>query len=147
MAQGTALSEAEVRQLVVDWYLKLDVHAPVEEYRQLLADDGLEMRFPEATLRGFSAFRDWYEGVARIFFDEVHELRELKVTPSGDGADVKLVVRWEARRWKPPAARSEQLRFDAAQSWVVRRSAETGRPVIITYIVDSLTPLEGSVPL
>src|SRR5262249_53812122 len=70
MAQGTALSEAEVRQLVVDWYRKLDVHAPVDEYRQLLADDGLEMRFPEATLHGFSAFRDWYERVVRIFFDE-----------------------------------------------------------------------------
>ncbi|HJZ60494.1 MAG TPA: nuclear transport factor 2 family protein [Gemmataceae bacterium] len=147
MAQGTALSEAEVRQLVVDWYRKLDVHAPVDEYRQLLADDGLEMRFPEATLHGFSAFRDWYERVVRIFFDEVHELKELRITPAGDQADVQLVVRWEARRWKPPAAKSEQLRFDAAQSWRVRRSAQSGRPVVVIYIVDSLTPLEGSVPL
>jgi hypothetical protein len=147
MTQHPALTEAEVRQLVVDWYRKLDIHAPVEEYRQLLADDGLEMKFPEATLRGFAAFRDWYEGVVRIFFDEAHELRELRVTPSGGGAEVKLVVRWEAKRWKPPAAKSEQLRFDAAQSWVVRRSAETGRPVIVRYVVDSLTPLEGSVPL
>jgi len=147
MAQGPALTEAEVRDLVVDWYKKLDVHAPLEEYRPLLADDGLEMRFPEGTSHGFAGFKAWYDRVTFIFFDEVHELQQLKITPSGDEANVQLVVRWEARRWNPPKPRSEQLRFDAAQRWVVRRSPQSGRPVILTYIVDSLTPLEGSPPL
>jgi hypothetical protein len=147
MAEGPALTEDEVRRLVFEWYHKLDVHAPLEEYRALLADDGLEMRFPEGTLHGFDGFQGWYDRVIRLFFDEAHDLRRLAVRPSGDEADVRLVVRWEARRWKPPEPRSEQLRFDAAQHWLVRRSTRTGRPVIVSYVVDSLTPLEGSAPL
>lgn len=147
MEHPETLTENEVRQLVVDWYHKLDVHAPVEDYQSLLADADLEMRFPEGTLHGFSGFSDWYKRVVRIFFDEVHELRELEIAPRGSEADVRLVVRWEARRWHPPAPQSELLRFDAAQHWLVRRSAATSKPVIVTYVVDSLTPLEGSVPL
>ena len=48
---------------------------------------------------------------------------------------------------KPPAAASEWLGFDAYQTWIVERSAKTGKPVIATYIVDDLKPMEGSVAL
>jgi hypothetical protein len=147
MAETKALTQEEVRGLVTDWYKKLDVHAPVEEYQPLLADDDLEMHFPEATLRGLAAFEDWYDRVSRIFFDEVHTLKELSIEPSGDEAAVRLVVYWEARRWNPPNPKSELLKFDAAQHWLVRRSPQTGLPVIVTYVVDSLTPHEGSPPL
>jgi len=37
--------------------------------------------------------------------------------------------------------------FDAAQTWIIKRSSETGKPVIVTYIVDGLTPMEGSAEL
>ncbi len=46
------LTESEVERLVNDWYRALDVHAPVEELFPMLADGGLEMRFPEGTFRG-----------------------------------------------------------------------------------------------
>jgi len=37
--------------------------------------------------------------------------------------------------------------MDAAQTWVVRRSPTSGKPVIVIYTVDGLTLREGSVPL
>ena len=147
MGEGKALTQEEVRALAKDWYLKLDVHAPEVELLPMLLDKGLEMRFPEGTLRGWAGFEGWYQGVARIFFDEVHELKEVNVSFSGDVAKVKVVVNWQARRWKPPAAKSEWLGFDAYQTWEVKRSPETGKAAIATYIVDELKPMKGSAAL
>jgi hypothetical protein len=143
------LTEDEVKSLVNCWYFLLDVHAPVEQVLPLLADEGLEMRFPEATLRGHQEFIPWYEGVIRMFFDEVHVMQELQITPSADGAraDVELVVKWLAKRWRPPAPTSEWLGFDATQRWVVVRSPQTQNPVVLTYIVEALAPMKGSVAL
>lgn len=149
MGNLAPLKQAEVEQLVRDWYLKLDVHAPMIKLLPMLADEDLEMQFPETTLHGHAEFEGWYQGVIRIFFDEVHTMKELKVTLSADKkrADIKLVVYWEASRWNPPAAKSERLMFDAAQTWVVKRSPKTGKAVVVTYIVDDLTPKEGSAEL
>jgi hypothetical protein len=142
MQQIASLTEAEVKQLVTDWYLKLDVHAPVAQMLPLL-DATLTMQLPETTLHGLDEFTAWYEGVIHIFFDEVHTLQDLKITTTDDRADVSLVVRWEASRWQAPAPNSERLAFDAAQRWTVVRSPNTHQPAIVTYIVDALTPLPG----
>jgi hypothetical protein len=147
----TTLTEFEVKQLVDDWYLKLDVHVPIDEVLPLLAGETLEMQLPETTLHGLDEFRSWYDRVIHTFFDEVHTLQTLDITIDGDrqrrgGANrayVHLVVRWEASRWNAPAPKSERLAFDADQRWVVVRSPDTQQPAIVTYIVDSLTPLPG----
>ncbi|MEH2038679.1 hypothetical protein [Nostoc sp.] len=141
------LTASEIKQLATDWYLKLDVHAPLEEYIPFLAEEGLEMRFPEATVYGFEGFKDWYERVIRIFFDEVHTLKQVNVQLSGDEASVQVIVKWEASVWNPPAATSQRIVLDAYQTWIVKRSPYTGKPVIATYIVDSLSYYEGSARL
>jgi hypothetical protein len=141
------LTESDVQQLAKDWYLKLDVHAPMVEILPMLADEGLEMRFPEATVCGHAGFEGWYQRVIRIFFDEVHELKKCGVKVSGDQAEVDIVVKWEASVWNPPAAKSERIMLDAYQTWVVKRSPETQKPVVVTYIVDSLDYYEGSAKL
>ncbi len=60
------------------WYRKLDVHAPMVDVLPMLSEDGLEMRFPEATLTTMAEFEGWYQRVIRIFFDEVHLVKELQ---------------------------------------------------------------------
>jgi hypothetical protein len=138
------LDEVSTRAMVHEWYRLLDVHAPYEQVAPLVASDGLEMRFPEATLTTTEQFREWYEGVVRRFFDEIHEMKELDVAIEGNQAEVKLVVNWQARIWDPPEAKSKWLGFDAYQTWIVVPSPETGKPVIKTYIVDKLDPMPGS---
>ena len=142
-----SLTEAEVKQLATEWYLKLDVHAPLEDYIPFLAEEGLEMRFPEATVYGFEGFKGWYERVIGIFFDEVHTLKQVEVSPLGDRVNVKVIVKWEASVWNPPAATSQRIVLDAYQTWVVERSPKTGKPVVLTYIVDSMDYYEGSARL
>lgn len=141
------LTQDELKQFAADWYRKLDVHAPMVDLLPMLADEDLEMKFPEATLHGHAAFETWYQGVIRIFFDEVHNVKEVTAKIAGDKADVKVVVGWEASVWKPPAANSERIVLDAYQTWVVKRSPETGKPQIVMYTVDDLKYAEGSARL
>lgn len=148
MSQLDFLTEAEVHQFAIDWYRKLDVHAPIENYIPLFAEERLEMQFPEGTFKGFEGFKSWYESVTGIFFDEVHTLKKVQlITVSEEKANVKIVVGWEASIWNPPAAKSERVVLDAYQTWVVKRSSKTKKPVILTYIVDSMKYAEGSAKL
>jgi hypothetical protein len=150
MAVATAvapLTKAEIKKLATEWYRKLDVHAPLAEVTPMLAANGLEMKFPEATLRTIGDFQGWYDRVIRIFFDEVHKVKEVDARITDEGADVNVVVHWEASVWNPPAANSQRIKLDAYQTWYVTRSPETERPVIVRYTVDKLDYAKDSARL
>jgi hypothetical protein len=84
--------------------------------------------------------------VTHRFFDEIHELKSVDVTPTGPGrADVRVVVNWQATIWDAPAPKSTWLGFDATQTWSV--TAEDGVPRIRTYVVEDLAPMPGSASL
>lgn len=141
------LTASEIQQMAVNWFAKLDVHAPLEEFAPFLIAEDLEMRFPEGTVKGFDGFKGWYERVTRIFFDEVHTLKQANAIPKAERSEVKVIVKWEASVWKPPASKSERIITNAYQTWEVQRSPETGKPAIVTYIVDNIEYYEGSARL
>ncbi|WP_133511012.1 nuclear transport factor 2 family protein [Candidatus Thiosymbion oneisti] len=143
-APPEALTREEVERFARDWYRKLDIHAPPEELVAMVATEGLAFDLPEGALHGVAAFRDWYEGVVRIFFDEVHVLDRVEVAWEGPQALVKVRVNWQARRWQAPAPHSEWIGFDVDQDWVMERSPATGQPVILRYVVNALRPMPGS---
>lgn len=145
--QSAAITEVEAYDLALAWYQLLDLHAPLEEVLPLLVEEGLNMLFPEGAMKGLEGFQGWYERVINLFFDEVHTLKQVKVFPNGDRTTAKVVVRWEASRWNPPTANSERIVLDAFQTWELVRSPKTGKPVILTYTVDSLEYESGSAKL
>jgi hypothetical protein len=139
-----AFTEADIRAMVADWYVALDRHVELAEALTYLVDDGLEMRFPEATERGHAGFAEWYKAVTHRFFDEIHTLTSVRITTlTPDRAELKVVVNWQASIWNPPAPKSVWLGFDAEQTWEVA-PGPGGRPLIKTYIVDALKPMPGS---
>jgi hypothetical protein len=140
----TDLDRAEVQGLVDAWYKALDVHAPFEQVAAMVAADGLECYWPEGPTFGVDEFKGWYDRVTHTFFDEVHTMKELEITPRGEQADVKLVVNWQAKVWNPPEATSKWLGMDARQTWVVTRAPDGGRPVIQKYVVDGMDLMPGS---
>lgn len=171
-ASPAPLSAAEIERFAADWYRALDRHAPVEEVARMVADGTtrfrrpvaagsaqtgasellpaptLEFVLPEGVRTGVAAFREWYGGVIRIFFDEVHSVTEARCTGVRDGiVGVKVLVNWQARRWGPPHPRSEWIGFDADQDWEMVREAATGQPVITRYVVNALRPMPGSAAL
>jgi len=140
------LTQESIEKLAVDWYRKLDVHAPMVELLPMLIDDGLEMVFPEATVYGYAGFEGWFQRVIRIFFDEVHTVKSAESTINGDTATVKVVVKWEASVWNAPEAYSKRITLDAYQTWEVK-AGENDTVLITKYTVDDLKYYEGSATL
>jgi hypothetical protein len=139
---------AQLRSYATNWFAALDRHADIDSLLPLLADDELEMHFPEGVQKGHAGFRSWYDSVTRRFFDEVHELKEFAVTRHDDTrAEIRLIVNWQAKIWDPPEPRSKWLGFDATQTWEVRRSPGTSDLQMVRYIVNTLNPMPGSRPL
>lgn len=141
------ISDSAIRELADEWYVALDRHAPLEKVLEFLVDEGLEMRFPEGTMRGHTGFATWYDAVTHRFFDEQHTLTKVDAHIEGDEASVDVLVNWQARMWTPPGATSEWLGFDADQTWIVVPDPEGDGIKIKTYIVNSLNPMPGSASL
>jgi hypothetical protein len=142
-----AFTKTAIRSMVTDWYQALDRHDDLADTLSFLVNDGLEMRFPETTVRGHAGFGDWYKAVTHRFFDEVHTVTSVEFNElTADRADIKVVVNWQARIWAPPAAKSQWLGFDAYQTWTVV-AGPGGAPQVKTYTVDAMEPMPGSAPL
>lgn len=138
-------TESQLRSYAVDWFAALDRHADVETLLPLLADQELEMHFPEGVQKGHAGFRNWYRTVTSRFFDEIHELEQFAVTRSDStGAEVRLVVNWQAKIWDPPQPSSTWIGFDASQTWELQSSPANGGLKMTRYIVNSLDPMPGS---
>src|SRR5947209_11740782 len=144
MSALAPLTDSEVRQFVAQWFHKLDIHAPLEEFLAMVADESIEFRFPEVTVTDKAGLTQWYNRVTNTFFDEIHETKELTITTEGDHATVKILTQWQESTWNPPAPKSERQTFLAGQTWSVKRSDKTGQPVVVTYFVNSLAPGGGS---
>jgi hypothetical protein len=149
MAHLAPLTESEVKQFVAQWYHALDIHVPLADFLNMVAEEGIEFRFPEVTVKDKAGLTEWYNRVINSFFDEVHTTQELKVSVNGDYATVEIVTRWEPSVWNPPAPKSERLAYLAGQTWTVKRSETTGQPVVVTYFVNSFEPVgaTGALPV
>jgi len=55
---NTDISESEVKKFGLDWHRKLNVHPPVKEMLQFLADEKLVMKMPERTFYRHKGFKE-----------------------------------------------------------------------------------------
>ena len=130
-APGTGIAA-----FVQHWFDILSSHEPVEELLAHIVDDGLEMAFPERTLRSHADFREWYEVVGEAFTDQSHVVERLDVTEDNTGVDISLTVVWTAKQTSDGSVSS----FRIGQTWRLTREAGTGRPLITGYRVGDLNP-------
>lgn len=142
MIATAPLTDEEIRALATEWFTGLNEHRPMVEMLSLLAEDGLRMVFPESTLTSLVEFESWYQGVIRLFFDQEHIIREIRSRIRDGEADVDITVIWKASQWVPPAATSTRTVMRAEQTWTIKRSAATGKPVISVYVVKGLAPVD-----
>jgi len=144
MTELKPLTELEVIEFAHKWYYMLNTHAKIEEFLPMLSKENLKMKFPEATLEGIDAFTEWHKTVTNTYFDQDHNIKFLETKLDDMRAEVRIIVRWQARTWKPPAAKSSWLGYDAYQSWIVERDRASGNVVISSYSVDAFMPMEGT---
>jgi SnoaL-like protein len=140
------LTEQAIATFAVNWYEALDRHDDLDSVQALLADEGLEMRFPEVTSRGHDEFAAWYLAVTTRFFDEQHTVRSVGVQSIVDGvAQVKVLVNWQCKGHDAQDAQSKWFGFDSYQTWTV--IAGPAGPQIRVYGVDRMVPMPGSAEL
>lgn len=133
MAQNEITMD-QVREFAEAWYLALDQHVPIEQAYSFLADNGLNMQFPDGHITDFNSFKQWYDRVTNLFFDENHYLHTVEGTVSGDRAEVRIVVAWQASWFQAPEAKSRRTSMNATHDWTVRRSAKNAYGLeIVTY--------------
>ncbi len=139
-----AITQEQVRKFAEAWYQALDFHVPAADAAAFVADEGLEMVWPEKTFQGIENFKAWYAGgtysdgeqapgVINIFFDENHNVVSTDAAVQGDSAEVRVVVAWQASWWEPPAAKSKRTSMNATQTWTVRRSSKNPYGLEITH--------------
>ena len=139
----SSITEEQIKRFAVAWYQALDFHVPTAEICTLVADEGLQMIFPEKTLHGLSDFKGWYSGgpysdgtsapgVINIFFDENHNIVSVEPQIQGDSAEVRVVVAWQASWFVPPAAKSKRVSADFTQAWTLRPSSKNPYGLEIT---------------
>lgn len=143
-AISAPLTDEEMHQFVNEWYHALDVHAPLETFLSMVANEGIEFRFPEVTVKDKAGLTQWYQRVTNTFFDEIHETQALDIIIEKNFAIVHILTHWQASTWTPPTPKSERLGFLANQTWTVKRSKQNGSPVVVTYLVDSFEPVGNS---
>ena len=140
-----AFTHPELWAFASTWYRYLDVHAPLESFRDLITEDA-EFVFPEVTVKGFSGYQGWYDTVVGIFFDEQHTLKIADIqSESGDECVAHVVVNWHASIWTPPAPLSTRLMMDADQTWTVKRTSSGLK--VAKYVVNSMAYEDGSCKL
>jgi len=134
MSVKSPFSESNIKEFVAAWYRALDFHVPIAEAYAFLADDGLNMLFPDGDIRDFNSFKTWYDRVTNLFFDENHYVQTVAMRIEGDEATLDVVVGWQASWWVAPEAKSKRVSMDATQCWTVRKSDKNAYGVeIVTY--------------
>lgn len=134
----SALNEANVRKFVSDWYYALDIHAPAEECEKFLVDDGLELVFPEKTMRTYAEFEEWLGVIYGTFFDELHNVVSVEIgNVTATSAELQVVVAWQASWFTPPDAKSKRTSMNAYQRWMIQTSDKNAHGLAIEkYFVD-----------
>ena len=126
--------ENDIKSFVYRVFGMYDKHVQVKEFLPLLADKGLEMKFPESTLRSQADFRRWYADVGRNFESNTHTLERVDVSFPGKGRyRVDLVVFWQAL-----GRDGKYASFRAHQVWTLEDGGK--HPRILTYLVEETAP-------
>ena len=100
----------------------------------------------EFAWHGYRGLEDHQMGSKDQFFDQHFEPRSISVELSGEEAIVKSEVQWNARHWTFPAAKSQEIKAIYSHTWKVRRSPDTGKPVVVLNHVDHMRYVEGFEP-
>ena len=132
--------ENDIKSFVYRVFAMYDKHVSADKFLPFLADKGLEMKFPETTLRSHADFKTWYAGVGRGLKSNTHTLERVDVSFPGKGQyRVDLVVFWQALQRD-----GKYVSFRAHQIWTLDNGKTGKEPRILTYTVEEAPRPEQS---
>ena len=145
MGANDPLTEEEVKQVILTFWRLDEEKSHLVDLMEVTAPD-LEISMGEFACHGYRGLEDHMTGSKAQYFDQHFEPKSISVEVSGTEATVKSEVQWNARHWAFPAARSEEIRAIYSHTWKVRRSPQSGKPVVVLNHVDHMRYVEGYAP-
>jgi len=117
------ITQEQIKTFVAAWYRALDNHDGIEECYPLLAENGLNMQFPDGDIRDYAGFKKWYDRVTNLFFDENHNVVSVERAGGTDSdPELQVVVAWQASWFEKPATKAKRTSLDAVQTWTITAS-------------------------
>lgn len=107
----------DVRAFVYQWFHWFDVHADKKLFLAHLAEEGLELRYPESTLRSHAEFAAWYRGVGETIRSNTHDISEVEVTVLAEQRYQITLRVW----WRAVTTKGESLSVTLRQIWQIQR--------------------------
>ena len=145
--QRKPLTKKEVKNVILKfWHLNAS-RAPITDFLPIVDINNfvIKVQNTDIQFRGIAGFAD-HQISKLIYFDQRFILKSMKITSKPEFSIAKSLVIWEARRWESPAANSELLKAIIHHTWIVKRSAETRAPIIVTHIAEKFKYLQGFAP-
>lgn len=139
---SSGITTEQINAFVAAWYRALDFHVPIEEVYPFLADENLNMQFPDGDIKDFDSFKVWYDRVTNLFFDENHNVVSVDAQITGDQAIADVVVAWQASWWIPPDAKSKRTSMNATQRWTIQKSSKNSYGLVIATYNATVKPFE-----
>lgn len=124
LAQG-AINENLAIGMVYQWFSLFDRNASSDQFLPFILNDGLEMKFPERTLRSHADFNDWYSGIQKTIKSAGHKLSnvEFKQVDLVE-SEISLNVVWSAETFK-----GEKIVLKVHQIWRIIEATKD-KPII-----------------
>lgn len=110
------LSQNDVKSFVYAWFAKFDHQDSIETILPYLANNKLNMLYPNFPIKNKQDFIRWYDGVKKNINWNSHKLNYVKVSGNEkEGFMVDLEVNWQATTYK-----GKKFNDIIAQKWYLR---------------------------
>ena len=129
----TVANVNEVKTFVYSWFALLDRQVSEISLSKFLDKDNLTMEFPEMTVNNLDDFSTWYLGVQEAIKSNTHNVRQVEVTPQGNGEfNVNVAVNWLAQ-----TREGEEINQAYQQQWKIITDRNR-RLLIQEYLVEEI---------
>lgn len=141
------VTEDEAKALIREWGRRHDEHLGLAGFMDILAEDGLVLKFGENEWHGYAGFED-HQRLKAKFFDESHVYDEdaWKIEVGERETRVRSKMTWACRTREALAPRSQALCADLRHAWRLIRCPRRGTPVILFHECLELVWREGQGP-
>jgi hypothetical protein len=140
-----AVTEAEVRALIKRWGELQDRQAGLAAFLPMVARDGFYLEFDGQRWEGYEGLES-HQQMTRRFFDEQHEIFDVRLVPRSDATHALTSGRWDARYRPEGSPVSRQIKTRVEHDWEFRRDPATGQAVMQGHKVLKLEYLPGFAP-
>jgi hypothetical protein len=139
------VSEAEARAIIARWGELHDRQAGLSAFMPFIARTGFYLEFAGKRWEGYEGL-ELHQIEKRRFFDERHEMLELRMMPGAEATHAWTRSHWDARYRPQNSPRSRLIKTTIEHDWEFRRDPATGRAFMQGHKVTKFEYLPGFSP-